>query len=102
GGTFAIDGPLMRFEQIDLVGNAISLRGQGTADLDGSNLNLDFNADWARLGQVLPEVMTQIPRRISDELLKVKVRGRVGDMRFEPEVVPAVTEPVKRLFNGEK
>jgi hypothetical protein len=102
GATFAIEGPQMRFEQIDLVGNAISLRGQGTADLDGSNLNLDFNADWARLGQVLPEVMTQIPRRISDELLKVKVRGRVGDMRFEPELVPAVTEPVKRLFNGEK
>src|SRR5205807_5039596 len=91
--TFAIDGPQMRVEQLDLVGNAISLRGQGTANLDGSNLNLDFNADWARLGQFLPEGVTEIPRAISDQLLKVKVRGRVGDVRFEKEFVPGVTGP---------
>ena len=102
GATFAIDGPQVRFEQIDLVGNAISLRGQGTANLDGSNLNLDFNADWARLGQFLPEAPAEVLRWGSDQLWKVKVRGRVGDMRFEPELVPAVTEPVKRLFSGDK
>jgi hypothetical protein len=102
GATFVIDGPQVRFEQIDLVGNAISLRGQGTADLDGSNLNLDFNADWARLGQFLPEATTEIPRWVSDQLWKVKVRGRVGEMRFEPEVLPWATEPIKSLFSGEK
>ena len=102
GATFAIDGPLVRFEQIDLIGNAISLRGQGTANLDGSNLNLDFNADWARLGQFLPEATTEIPRWVSDQLWKVKVRGRVGEVRFEPEVLPWATEPVMKLFSGEK
>ena len=60
--TFAIDGPLLIVEQFDLVGNAISLRGHGTAGLNGDNLNLDFNADWVRLGQFLPAGVTAWPR----------------------------------------
>jgi AsmA-like C-terminal region len=95
---FTIDGPQVRVDQLDLVGNAISLRGQGTVDLNGNNLNLDFNADWARLGQFLPEALSWGPRLLSDQLLKVKVRGRVGDMRFEPEIVPAV----QRIFGNDK
>jgi hypothetical protein len=94
--SFAIDGPQMRVEQFDLVGNAISLRGQGTVGLNGDNINLDFNADWARLGQVFPEVMTEIPRKISDELLQVKVRGSIRDVHFDPVFLP----PVFNLFSN--
>ncbi len=96
--TFAIDGPQLVVEQFDLVGNAISLRGRGTAGLNGDNLNLDFNADWARLGQFLPEAVTQWPRAVSDQLLEVKVRGRIGDIKFEPVFVPAVMN----MFSNEK
>ena len=52
--VFAIDGPQLQVQSLDLYGNAVSLRGQGTVDLVGSDLNLDFNADWGRLAQVLP------------------------------------------------
>ncbi len=100
--TFSIDGPQVRVEQIDLVGNAISLRGQGMVDLSSKNVSLDVNADWARLGQFLPEVLSEFPRAISDQLLKVKVRGRFGDLRFEPELVPAVTGPAKLILGNEK
>src|SRR5439155_15082335 len=46
---FAIDGERVKINQLDLFGNAISVRGQGTMKLDGSDLNLDLNADWGRI-----------------------------------------------------
>jgi hypothetical protein len=45
---FEIQGQRARVMRLDLFGNAISLRGQGDLRLDGGDLNLDFNADWAR------------------------------------------------------
>src|SRR5262249_46410679 len=66
--------------RLELFGNAISLRGQGEMNLDGSDINLDFNADWGRITQVLPPGINQIPPAISDQLLKVKMRGSLGDV----------------------
>ena len=42
-------------------------------------LNLDFNADWGRLAEVLPAGVNEIPRAMSDQLPKIKMRGTVGD-----------------------
>ncbi len=95
---FAIDGPQLQVQSLDLYGNAISLRGKGTVDLDGNNLNLDFNADWGRLSQVLPEPVNDIPRVFSDQLLKIKMRGRLGDVHLEKEVAPGVVEPILKAF----
>ena len=97
---FGIDGDRVQVHDLDLVGNAVSLRGQGTVGLYGDNLNLDLNTDWARLGQLLPPGLSEWPRNLSDQLLKIKVRGSVKDIRFEQELVPAVSEPLKRVFNG--
>ncbi len=97
---FGIDGEHVQVRRLELYGNAISLRGQGTMNLNGSDLNLDFNADWARFGQVLPSGISALPRAISDQLLKIKLRGTLGAPRFEKELVPGVVEPVKRVFGG--
>ena len=97
--VFAIDGPQLQVLSFDLYGNAISLRGKGTVDLDGNNLNLDFNADWGRLSQVLPEPISDIPRAVSDQLLKIKMRGRIGDVHLEKEVAPVVVEPILKAFS---
>ena len=96
---FAIDGPQLQVQSLDLFGNAISLRGKGTVDLDGNNLNLDFNADWGRLSQVLPDPINDIPRAVSDQLLKIKMRGRIGDVHLEKEVAPGVVEPILKAFS---
>jgi hypothetical protein len=32
--------------------------------------------------------------------LRVKVHGKVGDLKFEKELVPLVTDPLKRLWKG--
>jgi hypothetical protein len=97
--VFAIGGPQLQVQSLDLYGNAISLRGKGTVDLDGNNLNLDFNADWGRLSQVLPEPVNDIPRAVSDQLLKIKMRGRIGDVHLEKEVAPGVVEPILKVLS---
>jgi hypothetical protein len=99
---FEIDGPQLRIHKLDLYGNAISLRGQGTVNLDGSDLNLDFNADWGRLNQLFPEEVTALSQGVSDQLLKIKMRGRIGDVRLERVFVPAIVEPAKKILQTSK
>jgi hypothetical protein len=97
---FAIDGPRMRISQLDLYGNAISLRGQGSVNLDGSNIQLDFNADWARVPQMLPPGISDFSQGVSNQILKIKMRGKLGAVRFEKEWIPSVVEPIKKALGG--
>ncbi len=101
---FSIEGPQLRVQQLDLYGNAISLRGQGTVDLDGNNLNLDFTATPGRVTQVLPTGIDVIPQFISQQFFKIKMRGKLGkqgSVRFDKELLPPVIEPLRRII-GEK
>jgi len=97
---FAIEGPQMRIHGLDLFGSAISLRGQGTLNLDGSNLNLDFSADWGRMSQMMLPGISDLSQALSDQLFKIKVRGKIGAPRFEKELIPGVVEPIKKAFGG--
>jgi hypothetical protein len=102
--VFAVEGPQVRVQQLDLYGNAVSVRGQGTVDLDGNNVSLDFSATPGRFAQVLPPVLDAIPQAISQQILKIKMRGRLGQggaVRFEKELVPGVLEPIKRAVSGQ-
>ncbi|MHB1425297.1 MAG: hypothetical protein ACYC3I_19175 [Gemmataceae bacterium] len=95
---FGIEGPQMRIHSLDLWGNAISLRGQGTLNLDGSNLNLDFSADWGRVPQMLPPGISDLSQVVSDQLFKIKMRGKITSPRFEKEFIPGVVDPIKKVF----
>ena len=97
---FAIEGPKMRIHGLDLFGSAISLRGQGTLNLDGSNLNLDFSADWGRMPQMLPPGISDLSQAISDQLFKIKLRGKINSPRFEKELIPGVVDPLKKALRG--
>jgi hypothetical protein len=97
---FAIAGPQMRIYSLDLIGNAISLRGQGTLGLDGNNLNLDFSADWGRMPQMLPSAVSDLSQAISDRLFKIKMRGKIAAPRFDKEFIPGVVDPIKKVFRG--
>ena len=99
---FEVEGPQVRVQRLELFGNAFSLRGRGTVDLDGNNLNLDFNADWGRLGQVLGAGLNEFPRAISDQLLEVRVRGRLGEPRYQPVPIPGVVGSFNRMFRGDE
>jgi hypothetical protein len=95
---FGIEGPQMRIHALDLFGNAISLRGQGTLNLDGSNVHLDFSADWGRVPQMLPPGLSDGLQGVSDLLFKIKVRGKLSSPHFDKELVPGVVEPIKKVF----
>jgi hypothetical protein len=97
---FSIEGPKMLVHGLDLFGNAISLRGQGTLNLDGSNLNLDFSADWGRMPQMLPPGISDLSQALSDQLFKIKLRGKINSPRFEKELIPGVVDPLKKAFGG--
>lgn len=97
---FAIEGPQMRIHGLDLFGSAISLRGQGTLDLDGSNLNLDFSADWGRMPQMLPAGISDLSQALSDQLFKIKLRGKLSAPKFEKELMPGVVDPIKKALGG--
>jgi hypothetical protein len=98
--AFGINGTRIQVTQLDLVGNAISVRGTGTMNLDGTDLNLDLNADWGRVPELLPPALTGLSREISNQLLRIKVRGRLDNVRFDKEFVPVVTDPLKRVWKG--
>ncbi len=97
---FQIDNGQLIVQKLDLIGNAISLRGQGTVNLDNNNLMLDFHSDWGRIHQVLPPWLNVIPQTIGDQLLKITVRGKISDPKFDKEFVPPVSETARQFFGG--
>ena len=96
--AFAIDNGKLHIQQMDLIGGAVSLRGQGTLNLDGTNLNLDFNADWGRMPQILPPGISDLAQAASDQMLRIRMRGKVGEPRFDKELLPGVIDPLKKAI----
>lgn len=95
--TFAIEGPRVEVEELKLVGNPVSLRGDGTFDLDGSNLALDFTVDW---GTILPPGFKALPSLVIDQLFKIKVRGKIDQVHYERELIPSMVTPLKQAIRG--
>lgn len=96
--AFGIHGTRVAVTRLDLFGNSISLRGQGEMNLDGTDINLDLYAIWGRIVQILPPIIKDIPPYVSRQLLKIKMRGRVGDVHFTKEPVPVLVDPLKGLL----
>jgi hypothetical protein len=99
--VFDIEGMRAHVKQLELYGNAISLRGSGDTNIDGSDLAFAFNVDWARLGQVLPEGVREVPREISNQLFRIDMRGQVGDVHFREVPVPLLMGPLRKMFTGD-
>src|SRR5205085_3312444 len=99
---FDIQGKRLQFKELNLMGNAISLRGKGDMNLDGTDLNLDFNADWGRMHQMLPAEIMLVPEIFSNQLLKIRMRGDIGHVKCTKEILPPVTEPLRKLMEDGK
>jgi hypothetical protein len=96
--VFGIQGRRIDFKRLELNGDAVSLSGKGSMNLDGSNLNLDFFAVWGRILQFLPPVIDQIPVKFSQALLKIKMRGDVrGKVDCTKEPLPPIVETFKEI-----
>jgi hypothetical protein len=98
---FNIHGNRVSLSRLDLSGNVISLSGKGDVNLDGTDLQLDFYPSWARLEQILPPGIRSIPPAISKNLLKIEMRGKIGnqpgDFTFTKMPIPGIIEPIIQL-----
>jgi hypothetical protein len=97
---FTIEGPQIQVRHLDLLGNAINLHGEGTVDLDGANLNLDFSATPGEFVWVPPGLDPAV-EAIYGQILRIKMRGQINKpngVRFEKELVPAVAEPIRKAM----
>ena len=81
---------------IVLNGDAMSLIGEGTVDLD-SNVDLDFYSLIGRNGFEIP-VITELYKRGSQQFWWIKVNGTLDDPITEHEVLPGLNDTLKRLF----
>jgi hypothetical protein len=102
---FAIEGQKANVKKLDLIGNVISLHGKGDVDYtnpDAIGLGIDFNVDWARINQVLPQPLKTVETAVSTNLYKVKVRGTAKKPEFSQEPLPGLAGPLKELLQGPK
>jgi hypothetical protein len=68
--------------------------------METQETNLDFHVDLARLNQVLPPVINEIPKVVSDQLLAIEVRGRPGQLRFEKQFLPPISSPIRKIVGS--
>ena len=98
--AFTIRGQRVTINRMDLLGSPVSLGGKGQMNLDGSDMNLEFYAVWARVMQVLPPIINEIPQAISKQFLKIKLRGDLGvKVQTVKEPVPILVDPLKELLD---
>ncbi len=97
---YTIQGSKVTVNQLDLFGNPFSLRGQGDMTLYGTDIRLDFYAVGMRVLDYLPPVIKEFPRMLSENLWKIKVRGKIGDIKVIQEPVPVVVTPARDLLKN--
>jgi len=87
-----------RFNTIDLVGDAINLRGRGTADFDG-RLAIDFYSMLSR-NRLPGFVLRQLVNSATTGWVGVEVRGTVQQPVARVRAVPQVEDALKQFLQG--
>lgn len=98
--VFRIRGDRVKVGQLDLLGNAISLGGEGEMNLDGSHAQFEFYTVWTNIRNMLGGG-GDIAARISGNLYRIRVAGDLsGDKppRVTQEALPGIVDPIRRLF----
>lgn len=85
------------FNPIRLTGNAFSLLGQGTMDVQG-NVDLRFKPVYGRDRLHVP-LLSDAVREASGQLLVIRARGPIAFPRFDPEPLPRVADSVRSIGN---
>jgi len=98
--VFRIRGDRVKIGQLDLLGNAISLGGEGEMNLDGSNAQFEFYTVWTNIRNILGGG-GDVAGRISGNLFRIRVTGDLGGDRapkITQEPLPGIVDPIRRLM----
>jgi len=99
--TFRIDNERFNFQAIDLVGNALSLRGRGMIRFDGAVL-LDFFTMQPRNPVRVPGLreLVGVVGMVSQGWVAVEVRGPIGAPVARVVPFPAVDEAMQQFLGA--
>jgi len=93
---FTVNGENIDFQKIELNGDALSLIGKGTVNLD-SAVDLDFYTTMGRNRWFIP-VLTKLYHASSKQVWWVEVDGSLAAPKTKHQVLPGLNESLKKLF----
>ncbi|HSQ56924.1 MAG TPA: hypothetical protein VLM40_14380, partial [Gemmata sp.] len=96
--TFRVHGDRIKVEQVDLIGKAVCLGGSGELDTSGEYVKFEF---YTVVSQVLARMINtpvgDLTAFLSKNLFRIKLTRENGELKYKPETVPLVTEPVRAV-----
>jgi hypothetical protein len=98
--VFRIRGDRVKIGQLDLLGNAISLGGEGEMNLDGSNSQFEFYTVWTNIRNLLGGG-NDMAARLSGNLFRIRVAGDLASdkpLKMSQEALPGIVDPIRRLI----
>jgi hypothetical protein len=96
--TFHIRGDRIKVDQFDLIGKAICVGGSGEMDTSGEYVKFEFYTLGSEiLARLVNTPVGDVSAFLSRSLFKIKLTRENGVMKYKPEPVPAVTEPIKAV-----
>lgn len=94
--NFSISGSEIDFERIELVGDAISLIGNGRMNLD-QDLALNFYSIVGRNRFHVP-VLSELYHAGSQRIMWISVDGSVDDPKLSRQILPQLNDSIRQLF----
>jgi len=100
---FRINGDRVKVDQLDLIGKAVCLGGSGEVDTGGEYVKFEFYMMWSRLlKQMINTPIGDFSAFVSKNLFKIKMTREGGELKYKPEPVPMVTEPMRNIVDRMK
>jgi hypothetical protein len=94
--SFRIRGDRIYFDQLDLYGDAITLKGEGEIDFQ-RRLDLEFYTIMGRENRWLPAIRPLLGEA-SRQFLLIRVGGTVEQPEMTREVLPGLNEGLRQFF----
>ncbi len=94
--NFLINGDEIDFERIELVGDAISLIGNGRMNLD-QELALNFYSIVGRNRFHIP-VLSELYHAGSQRIMWLSVDGSIDDPKLSRQILPQLNDSIRQLF----
>ncbi len=92
---FRVQGPHVVFDQIDFIGDAVSLLGKGTANFD-QRINLVFHSIVGRNDIRIP-LVKNILGQTSQQILQMYVGGTFADPKVQTQAFPGIKQLIQQI-----